>query len=120
MSPGQVDYDAPVAGVFFTTTIQNILIFAAVTAIVIVGLPTIEIVIVASAAAAATNRVSKVSNQRQLRWTWRVIWQRRDCWHADLLSGQMVVLDSYAVCWLTVVGSLKERPGKSPKLIPNA
>ena len=67
MSPGQVDYDAPVAGVFFTTTIQNILIFAAVTAIVIVGLPTIEIVIVASAAAAATNRVSKVSNQRQLR-----------------------------------------------------
>lgn len=116
MSPGQVNYDAPVAGVFFTTTIQNILIFAAVTA----GLPTIEIVIVASAAAAATNRVSKVSNQRQLRWTWRVIRQRRDRWHADLLSGQMVILDSYAVCWLTVVGSLKERPGKSPKLIPNA
>lgn len=70
MSPGQVDYDAPVAGVFFTTTIQNILKFAAAavtTAIVVVGFSTIVIVIVAAAAAAATNRVSKVSNQRQLR-----------------------------------------------------
>lgn len=69
MSPGQVDYDAPVAGVFFITTIQNILKFAAAAtiAIVIVNLPTIVVVIVTSAAAVATNRVSKVSNQRQLR-----------------------------------------------------
>lgn len=70
MSPGQVDYDAPVAGIFFTTTIQNILKFAAIavtTAIVVVGLSTIVIVIVAAAAAAATNREFKVSNQRQLR-----------------------------------------------------
>lgn len=70
VSPGQIDYDAPVAGVFFTTTIQNILKFAAVAvtiAIDVVGLSTIVIIIVTAAAAAATNRVSKVSNQRQLR-----------------------------------------------------
>lgn len=90
MSPSQVDYDAPVfAGVFFTTTIQNIFKFAAAavtSAIVVVDLSTIIIIIVAAAAAAATNRISKVSNQRQLRWTWRIIRQRRDCWHADLFS----------------------------------
>lgn len=74
MSPSQVDYDAPVfAGVLFTTTIQNIFKFAAAavtsSAIVVVDLPTIIIIIVAAAAAAAavTNRISKVSNQRQLR-----------------------------------------------------
>lgn len=72
MSPSQVDYDAPVfAGVFFTTTIQNIFKFAAAAvtfAIVVVDLSTIIIIIVAAAAAAAaTNRISKVSNQRQLR-----------------------------------------------------
>lgn len=74
-SPGQVNYDALAAGIFFTITIQNILEIAAIAiAAVIMSLRhTIVIVVVtaaaaiAAAAATAANPVFKVSNQRQLR-----------------------------------------------------
>lgn len=63
-SPGQVNYNAPVAEVFFTTTIQNVFEIAAA----VVDLLAVVIVVVASTAAATTvNLVSKVSDQRQLR-----------------------------------------------------
>lgn len=69
-SPGQV-YDAFAAGIFFTTTIQNILEIAVVAVAVIMGLHTIVIVIVAATAAVAAataataaNPISNVSDQR--------------------------------------------------------
>lgn len=70
-SPSQVN-DTLAAGIFFTTTTQNVLEIAAIAVtVVIVGLHTFIIVIVAAtaavAAATAANLVSKVSDQRQLR-----------------------------------------------------
>lgn len=71
-SPGQVNYDALAVGIFFTTITQNVLEITAIAVVaVIMGLHTLVIVIVAVttavAAATATNPVSKVSDQRQLR-----------------------------------------------------
>lgn len=76
-SPRQIDYDALTAEVLFTTTIQNILEIAAVTvAAVVSSLPPVVIVVIvvvattdaaAAAVAITANRVSKVSDQRQLR-----------------------------------------------------
>lgn len=61
-SPGQVDEVAPPV-VFFTTTTQNVLKFATVALAAALGFPTAVIIV----AAAVVRRISKVSNQRQLR-----------------------------------------------------
>lgn len=62
--------------------------------------------------------MSKLSDPRQLRRAWRIIRLRRRHRHADF-GGQVVVFNAYTVCWLAAVGSLEERLGMNPKLVPN-